>query len=680
MRKKFALFATIIVCLAGLCAGLYFYFNNIEDTSFNAVEQQWLEKNKNNVVDFYMPSGIAGFTYMGKGVFFDFINSLSEKTGLTFNPIAYRGTIEVENVQYAIELVDRPNENQRLILKDNYVILTIENLTYTSISRIDNLKIGVMSSDEKKAKQYLTGANIEFVVYEDEEEFEQALLDEESTVDGLVVLKSLYLDRLLNNELHIAYHIQDMTKSYVLTINGEETILNDIFYKHYLTWIKENLSDSYDKNLLEVYFEFKGITEKERTTLREKAYIYAYVNNGAYDFTKNGKLKGINVHIIKAFAEFANVDVEYLSEFNNFNDLVKAFNKGEVDFLFGNNSAEYTIDHVITSSPIKGEIVILSNVINNHPVESIYSLIGRRVHVVKDSKIERYLNSNGIKTTPYNSLDELLGKANKNTILAIDLENYEFYKTNELKNFKIDYLFSLDEDYNYIINSNNKVFAELFDFYVEYISIQTLISDSYKTLYVSTNNVIYLWVIIAGLSLVIFIQFLYHTNRLITFFKKRKRNILSKNEKLKYIDVLTSLKNRAYLNDNVEKWDSAEVYPQVIIVIDLNNVTYINDNFGHDEGDKVITEAANILIQNQMPKTEIMRTDGNEFLIYMVEYDEKQAVAYIRKLAKEFKELTHGFGAAIGYSVITDEIKTIDDAVNEATLDMRTNKEAMLEE
>ena len=47
----------------------------------------------------------------------------------------------------------------------------------------------------------------------------------------------------------------------------------------------------------------------------------------------------------------------------------------------------------------------------------------------------------------------------------------------------------------------------------------------------------------------------------------------------------------------------------------------------------------------------------------------------IEELSKEFKELSHGFGAAVGYSMITDGIKTIDDAVNEATLDMRNNKE-----
>ena len=139
--------------------------------------------------------------------------------------------------------------------------------------------------------------------------------------------------------------------------------------------------------------------------------------------------------------------------------------------------------------------------------------------------------------------------------------------------------------------------------------------------------------------------------------------------------MLTSLKNRNYLNDNIEKWDSSEVYPQTIIVIDLNNVAYINDNYGHEEGDNIIKEAASILINTQIEKTEIMRTNGNEFLVYMVEYTEKQVISYIRKLNKELKELEHGFGAAIGYSMITDELKTLDDAINEATLDMKSNKE-----
>ena len=39
------------------------------------------------------------------------------------------------------------------------------------------------------------------------------------------------------------------------------------------------------------------------------------------------------------------------------------------------------------------------------------------------------------------------------------------------------------------------------------------------------------------------------------------------------------------------------------------------------------------------------------------------------------KKLPHEFGAGVGYSIINDEIKTLDDAINEATMEMITNKE-----
>ena len=138
--------------------------------------------------------------------------------------------------------------------------------------------------------------------------------------------------------------------------------------------------------------------------------------------------------------------------------------------------------------------------------------------------------------------------------------------------------------------------------------------------------------------------------------------------------MLTSLKNRNYLNTHMNEWNDNKVYPQAIVVIDLNNIKYINDNYGYEEGDSVIGMASNILINTQLENTDIIRTDGNEFLVYMVGYDDKKVIAYIRKLYKELQQLPHEFGAALGYSMIEDDIKTIDDAINEATLDMRKNK------
>ena len=44
---------------------------------------------------------------------------------------------------------------------------------------------------------------------------------------------------------------------------------------------------------------------------------------------------------------------------------------------------------------------------------------------------------------------------------------------------------------------------------------------------------------------------------------------------------------------------------------------------------------------------------------------------------KEMKNLPHDFGASVGYSMIEDDIKTLDDAINEATLEMMTKKQGL---
>ena len=158
---------------------------------------------------------------------------------------------------------------------------------------------------------------------------------------------------------------------------------------------------------------------------------------------------------------------------------------------------------------------------------------------------------------------------------------------------------------------------------------------------------------------------------------KARKNVklLHKEDRLKYHDMLTSLKNRNYLRAHVDEWDEAKITPRTVIIADLNKLKYVNDNYGSAEGNILIKKAAAILINTQLEKSEIIRTDGNEFLIYLIGYNEKQVNTYINKLSREFEKLPHGFGAAIGYSMILDEIKTIDDAINEASSAMREDKE-----
>mgnify|MGYP003303267672 CR=1 FL=1 len=127
------------------------------------------------------------------------------------------------------------------------------------------------------------------------------------------------------------------------------------------------------------------------------------------------------------------------------------------------------------------------------------------------------------------------------------------------------------------------------------------------------------------------------------------------------------------MNHNIYTWDDNVIFPQSVVVFDLNSVREVNDKLGREAGDEVIKKVAGVLINNQLENTDIIRSGGDEFLIYMIGYEEKKVVEYTKNLVKEMKSIPNSFGVECGYSMILDEVKTVDDAINEAIIMMNKN-------
>ena len=83
-----------------------------------------------------------------------------------------------------------------------------------------------------------------------------------------------------------------------------------------------------------------------------------------------------------------------------------------------------------------------------------------------------------------------------------------------------------------------------------------------------------------------------------------------------------------------------------------------------------------MLIRTQKDNTEILRTDGDEFMIYLVGYDEKKVGSYIHKLNREIQSSlsNRDYGVSIGYSMINSEQTTIDDAINDSLMMIKKSK------
>ena len=514
-----------------------------------------------------------------------------------------------------------------------------------------------------------------YTEYNSIEELLAGLDDTDKNLDGIIILKTLGMEKLVKEGLTIQYEFNNYSMDYVLRLNGDEK-LNSVIKKYYKKWKNDKYIDNYNEALLTNYYDFAGIKDSYRTEVKSKKYVYGFVENGIFDLLKSSKLKGINNLVLKKFSDFSGVSITF-KKYNSLNELINAYNNGEVD-LFLNESIynEFKHQSLITRSGVNNRLVAISK--NSYPevIDSYYALNGKKIALVESSGIENYLSGLKLEFKKYKNIKELLKHVSSDEIIVMEMDNYLYYKNDSLSDYRVNYIFDVDMTYHYVVNQDEEVLANLFDFYLNYIPTKDVINENYDTIaYRVVNYLFILIIVVIVLGIALILISVNKFKRFLINRKKRKRINLSKTDKLKYIDQLTSLKNRAYLNSKIDAWDNSEVYPQSIIIIDLNNISYINDNYGREEGDRVIVEAANVLINSQLPNSEIIRTDGNEFLIYLVGYSEKNVISYLRNLSREMKKLTHGFGAATGYSMINDGIKTVDDAVNEATIDMKNNKE-----
>lgn len=677
MNKKIIFIIILAIALIGSGFGVYYYFSSEDkNTTLTKIEKEWIENNKQNLIDLGVSNDIPVLNYVGEGLVFDYFTDLEKNTGLEFNRISYNISDNI-TTKYSFKSVKNISDNQIEVYADNYVLFSTENKHYQDLNEIKDLKIGVLESDLAEIKNYLNCSSCEIKGYKSIKDIVDNILGNESSnitasLNAMVVPQLLSLEHSLNDKLHNNYLINDLHLYYVINL-GDNSKLNNIIKKYYKKWSNESFDQEFNKYFTSSYFEFSQTDQNSMASFKGKRYKYGYIENAPYDLNINGTLYGTNKAILDKFSTVADIEILY-EEYSNVGDLLNGFNNGDIDIFYNTSSKSgYDLNGYIATDVYNDQIAIISNSKTTLDITSLKSLNDVRVGVLKDSYIGKLVSENTKKVVEYKTIKELVNS--KESVIAIDFNTYNYYAKTNLKNYKIEYLKDNDNA-SYVMKSvaNNSIFNEYLDFYLSSLSQNREIGLGLNEINNHTNSkeLIKKIILISGVTL-LFVGSIILTSQL----NKANKPTISfkKSEKIKYMDMLTSLKNRNYLNDNIDTWDASKVYPQTIIIIDLNNIAYINDNYGHNAGDEEIKEAANVLIKNQVINSDIMRTNGNEFLIYLVGYKDRQIELYIKKLNKELKELSHGFGAAIGYSMITDDIKTIDDAINEATIDMRKIKE-----
>lgn len=148
-------------------------------------------------------------------------------------------------------------------------------------------------------------------------------------------------------------------------------------------------------------------------------------------------------------------------------------------------------------------------------------------------------------------------------------------------------------------------------------------------------------------------------------------------EQLTVTDPLTNLKNRRYYEDKIEEEIARACRykePLSIIMFDIDRFKQVNDNYGHDVGDKVLVVYSKLIRSMLRENDKLCRIGGEEFVIitpHTTAVDAYKLAEKIRKKVEDHKEvlaITMSFGVTT-YEYCEDKdsmFKRADNALYEA--------------
>ncbi len=153
-----------------------------------------------------------------------------------------------------------------------------------------------------------------------------------------------------------------------------------------------------------------------------------------------------------------------------------------------------------------------------------------------------------------------------------------------------------------------------------------------------------------------------------------------------YIDGLTGLYNRKYLDDLIDKNLEDDVKNGVeyaIMLLDIDYFKMVNDTYGHDAGDSILKKLSSVMRECIGENDAIIRFGGEEFLILMKNCTEDSSLELATKINKSFKAIFFKFDnetfsktVSIGYAIFPKDTDQIWKCIKFADLSLYKAKES----
>lgn len=150
-------------------------------------------------------------------------------------------------------------------------------------------------------------------------------------------------------------------------------------------------------------------------------------------------------------------------------------------------------------------------------------------------------------------------------------------------------------------------------------------------------------------------------------------------QKLAYTDMMTGLSNRTAFEADLESYRQRPWEEFTILMVgDMNRLKYINDKYGHAQGDRALKQVAELMKQEFGENCKCYRTGGDEFCVISRGIPEKQFANmckhFMRSVIESPQEDDWMISVSCGYCIVDES--GIDECYRKADTFMYAEKEA----
>ncbi|XPV70605.1 MAG: diguanylate cyclase [Halarcobacter sp.] len=506
----------------------------------------------------------------------------------------------------------------------------------------------------------------------------------------VIVSKDIKIDKTLQDELD---KTELFDKSFKIAVDNNKMITSAYYnskynYSRYYPYLKDpykTFPASFDIKKYNFFYKADLIHNPERKVVWTDIYLdpagQGWMISSLVPIYYNNKLEGVtgfDITIEKIIESLLEIKIPYNADsflLDNQGDIIATTDGIKAILGIDFNRYKYKKDEKVNGTILKEKINIL-----NHKNKQLVSILK---DILKNKKYKNELEIDGKK---YLLFTEYIEKTSWHIVSLIKQENI-LKEVNELEDYYIDLgilIISLiilfyTLFFIYLYKKSNNFVKRINDPLLKIISLTKNLAKQKHIKSLSPTGVEELDILNKNF------------NNMIEELENRTEKLIeaeankAMHEHLSNTDVLTGAYNRRFLNDfskNYFEIVKREKSTLSLLMIDIDDFKHINDQYGHNTGDKILQTLVNEIKELLRENDIIVRFGGDEFLVLLPDVNLENSkivgnkiLKKINKLQNDIENIIVKFTISIGCTEYLKNDDKIEDMVIRADKSLYYSKE-----